>query len=172
MIGVELARKLDKKLGDPIELYGKPFQIVGVYESPLAAENNGLIVPIRQMQQLSDHPGEATGFFVSAERPTDDAGLEALRQRLEAVQPGLQVTTAKHSNRNHQSPVTDAHRQAVLRRTGTQIDLHPIRFLRRPPDFRRVKKRSSPSPSASKENLSTRTDKPIAGQRCRPGVRG
>ena len=139
MIGVNLARKLDKKLGDPIELYGKPFQIVGVYESPLDAENNGLVVSIRQMQQLSDHPGEVTGFFVCAE-PNDEAGLGALRQRLEAVQPGLQVTIAKHSTRNHQLPVTDRNRQAVFRRTGTQIEFHQSRLLLRQPGFHKVKK--------------------------------
>ncbi len=95
MLGVELAKVLQKKVGDEIELYSEKFQIVGIYESPLAEENSGLIVGLEDLERLIDRPGEVSAILITAERPIDDAGLEALRRRIEVVQPGLDVTSAR-----------------------------------------------------------------------------
>ncbi len=95
IIGKELAATLGKQVGDRIQLYGEyTFEIVGVYESPINFENNGLVIPLKELQQLMSRPDEVTGFVIVAERPMDDKGLEELRKRLEAVDQGLQATIA------------------------------------------------------------------------------
>jgi hypothetical protein len=99
-----LAAKLGKKIGDNIELYeSEPFQVVGIYESPIDSENYGLMMPLPTMQRVMGTPGEATGFAIASDRPIDEKGLEDLRQRLEAVQPGLDVKLLRRSG-NDQSP--------------------------------------------------------------------
>ena len=97
MLGADLAKKLEKKVGDEIELYGETFKIVGIYESPLAEENSGVIVGLEDLQRVVDRPDEVSAILITAERPTDEDGLEALRRRIEAVQPGLDVTTVRPS---------------------------------------------------------------------------
>ena len=104
VLGQELAAKLRKKLGDKIELYGRnQFQVVGIYESPVEAENQGLVVRLEDLQRVMAMPREVTGFAIAAVRPIDEKGLEDLRQRIEAVQPGLEVTIVQRSG-NDQSP--------------------------------------------------------------------
>jgi beta-lactamase regulating signal transducer with metallopeptidase domain len=93
IIGKGLAAKLGKQVGDKIELLGdEQFEIVGIYESPILFENNGLVVPLGELQRLMGRLGEVTGFTIVAEHPIDAKGLEDLRKRLEAVQPGLTAT--------------------------------------------------------------------------------
>jgi hypothetical protein len=93
LLGVELAKKLGKKVGDKIELYGmEDFEVVGVYVSANALENDGLVVTLRDLPRLMSRDQEVTGFAITVERPIDEQGLEDIRHRLEAVQPGLEVT--------------------------------------------------------------------------------
>lgn len=92
IIGRDLARKLDKKEGDEIELYGREkFTIVGVFFSRNPFENSILIIPLPELQRLMNRPGEVTGFTVTAERSIDADGLKQLRKRLAAVEAGLNV---------------------------------------------------------------------------------
>ena len=104
VLGQELAAKLRKKLGDKIELYGRnQFQVVGIYESPVEAENQGLVVRLEDLQRVRAMPREVTGFAITAQPPIDDKGIDELCQRIEAVQPGLVVTLLRRSG-NDQSP--------------------------------------------------------------------
>ena len=81
IVGKGLAAKLGKQVGDKIELYGdEQFEIVGIYESPIQFENNGLVVPLSELQRLMNRPGEVTGFTIVAEHPIDAKGLEDLRK--------------------------------------------------------------------------------------------
>jgi hypothetical protein len=93
VIGKDLVRKLGKKIGDTISIKGpQKFKIVGIYESPLEFENNAMVVPVQDLRAVLGLMREVTAFAVSAERPIDENGLEELRQRIEAIQPGLEVT--------------------------------------------------------------------------------
>jgi hypothetical protein len=104
VLGQELAAKLGKKVGDKIELYGRnQFLVVGIYESPVGAENQGLVVRLEDLQRVMAVPREVTGFAIAAQQPIDKQGLEDLRQRLEAVQPGLEVAIVRQPG-NDQTP--------------------------------------------------------------------
>jgi putative ABC transport system permease protein len=96
MIGRVLAANLDKKVGDNIELYGsEDFEVAGIYESPIVYENGGAVVLLSELQRLINKPNEISGFTVTADKPIDEKGLDDLRQRIEALQPGLKVTRSK-----------------------------------------------------------------------------
>ncbi len=73
---------------------------MGIYESPLEVENNGLVVPINTLQESTGHSYEVTGFAITAQQPIDDKGLDELRQRIAAVQPGLEVTQLRRSDKD------------------------------------------------------------------------
>ncbi|HTQ39062.1 MAG TPA: ABC transporter permease [Pirellulales bacterium] len=95
MIGRVLAANMNKKLGDKIELYdSEDFEVVGIYESPIVYENGGAIVPLDELQRLTNKPNEISGFTVSAVKPIDEKGLNDLIDRIKALQPGLQVKTS------------------------------------------------------------------------------
>ena len=46
MLGRVLAMNLDKKVGDPLDVAGEPFEVVGIFESDSLFENGALIVPL------------------------------------------------------------------------------------------------------------------------------
>jgi putative ABC transport system permease protein len=92
MVGRVLAAHLGKMVGDEIELYNEPFEIVGIFESPTMFENGGVVVPLEELQRLMHRPGEVSGYTISAERPMSEAGTEELRQRIERLAPRLAVS--------------------------------------------------------------------------------
>ncbi len=62
VLGEQLAKSINKKEGDSIELLGTTFQVIGIYRSFIVYENGSLVMPIRAMQKLMGRPGEVTGF--------------------------------------------------------------------------------------------------------------
>jgi len=91
MLGRILAANLGKKVGNSVTLYaGKAtFRVVGVYESSVIFENSGAIVLLSELQDVANREGEISGYTVSAKKPIDQAGIEALCRRIEEVAPGV-----------------------------------------------------------------------------------
>jgi putative ABC transport system permease protein len=93
MLGRILAGNLGKKVGDTLEFYGKPFTVVGIYESPIIYENGGAVMLLHEMQDVSDHPNQISGYTISAQKPIDEDGIEALCKRIEAIDPKVLKAT-------------------------------------------------------------------------------
>ncbi len=94
MLGRVLALNLRKKVGDPINVAGERFQVVGIFESESLFENGGLIVPLKELQRMMGRQGDLTGFAVIADargRPS----VEALARRIEASLPGVAAVPAR-----------------------------------------------------------------------------
>ncbi len=90
LLGVTLARDLDKNVGDTVEVVEKePFQVVGIYESRNAIENGAIVLPLIQLQRLMDKQGKVTGFSLILDRPDDEASVAEIRQRIEDLAPRL-----------------------------------------------------------------------------------
>jgi putative ABC transport system permease protein len=86
MIGRVLASNLGKKVGDQIELYGSiPFQVIGIYESPIVFENGGSVVLLSELQRMMNRPEEVTGFTIIADDEARANELKDLRQRIAAL---------------------------------------------------------------------------------------
>jgi putative ABC transport system permease protein len=95
IMGKILAANMGKKVGDTIELYGtEPFEIVGIYDSPIIFEKGGMVVLLEELQRLMDRPDEVTGYTIVAKKPMSDEQLGALVKQIEALGPDLQVKRA------------------------------------------------------------------------------
>ena len=57
-----------------------------------------MVVTLEDLQRVMAMPREVTGFAITAVRPIDEQELEELRRRLEAVQPGLEVTLLRRTS--------------------------------------------------------------------------
>jgi putative ABC transport system permease protein len=89
MLGKVLAANLGKRVGDSIELYGRRFEVIGVYESFNVYENGFVIMPLDVLQRLTDRPHEVSGFTVSV----DPDRIGELKRRIEGLAPRLTVQT-------------------------------------------------------------------------------
>ncbi|MFO0908882.1 MAG: ABC transporter permease [Isosphaeraceae bacterium] len=94
MLGRVLALNLKKKTGDPLQVAGEPFTVVGIYESDSLFENGGLIVPLKELQRMMGREGDVSGFVVSA-KERDLKQVEALGKRIEAAVPGVAAVPAR-----------------------------------------------------------------------------
>jgi putative ABC transport system permease protein len=77
ILGRVLALNLGKKVGDPIEIAGEPFRIVGIYQSLSLFENGGLVMHLAELQRMMGRQGQVTGFVVIATPGTDPRALGA-----------------------------------------------------------------------------------------------
>lgn len=83
MLGVHLAERLQKKVGQTLELFEQPYRITGVFQSTSTWENGSMILPLGQLQALTDRSGQATYINVILEQPKS---AEKAQQALQAIQ--------------------------------------------------------------------------------------
>ena len=92
LVGRVLAANLGKKPGDSIELYGRTFQVIGVFSSHSVLENGAVFLPLAEMQKLMDRPHRVTGYVVLARQAGNAAAIESLKRKIEALDPHVQAT--------------------------------------------------------------------------------
>ncbi len=106
MLGEVLADNLGKKAGDSLEIQGAAFQVVGVFRGGSALEIGGAIMPLDQLQRLTDLQGKVTAFHVRLRKPAPGESGEALihraRAAIEAALPGLKAVPSGDRARNNQ----------------------------------------------------------------------
>jgi putative ABC transport system permease protein len=88
ILGRVLAANMGKKVGDKIELYGKPVEIVGIYESFSVYENGALVVPLGELQKRMDRPKRVTAFLIHAKDKSPEA-VAKLKTSIEALAPNI-----------------------------------------------------------------------------------
>jgi putative ABC transport system permease protein len=64
MLGKSLAENLKKKPGDDVEIEGETFKVAGIFDSFNVYENGSAVVPIRDLQELMDQPGQVNEFQI------------------------------------------------------------------------------------------------------------
>jgi putative ABC transport system permease protein len=94
LLGRVLALNLGKKVGDPLDVAGETYQVIGVYESDSLFESGALIVPLAALQHMMGREGQVTGFVIQARSPAADH-VAALRKRIESAIPGVAATSAR-----------------------------------------------------------------------------
>jgi putative ABC transport system permease protein len=106
ILGSLLARNLDKKVGDTLELQGTPFTVTGIYHGGTGLEAGAIIMPIDQLQVLTSLQGKVSGFHVRLKpAPADEAAdhyLKRSQQQIEAALPGLNAQGAADRAANNQ----------------------------------------------------------------------
>ena len=92
MLGETLAKSLSKTAGDTIELYGKTFQVAGVFQSFSVYESGAVFMLLDEMQQMIDRPGQVTGYVVKLKVEGTPETVAALKQAIEALDPTVAAT--------------------------------------------------------------------------------
>ncbi len=93
LLGSQLAPRLEQRVGEKVVFFeDEEFEVVGIFESHSAWENGSMIVPLEELQRLSDRSGQITfANIVVAGRPAERdvkkvVGLiEAIDDRLAAM---------------------------------------------------------------------------------------
>lgn len=95
MLGSVLAKDLDKKVGDDLEVIeGEKFKVVGIYQTFNVFENGSLVTSLDALQKLLGREGDITFFMVTAE-DKDKASIEALRGRIKKLGSGIEAMSGR-----------------------------------------------------------------------------
>jgi putative ABC transport system permease protein len=83
IVGVVLSKNLAKRSGDRLEIAGREFTIVGIYESFNVYLNGSAVMLLPALQTLMDRPGDVTGFEVVLEDgPNKKELIERVRRQI------------------------------------------------------------------------------------------
>jgi len=90
LLGSQTAENLRKRVGDQVEIYeGESFEVMGVYESYNVWENGSMIVPLAELQRLTDRRDQVNSFCVSLREGATAMAIDGLRRRIERLARGL-----------------------------------------------------------------------------------
>jgi putative ABC transport system permease protein len=106
ILGELVARNLNKKVGDTLDLQGSSFTVTGVFRGGSALEAGAVIMPLDQLQQLTSLKGKISGFHVRL-RPAPageppEQYLKRAQAQIEAALPGLNAQLATDRATNNQ----------------------------------------------------------------------
>jgi len=84
MLGEQLAASLKSKIGDALEIEGKPFTLVGTYRGLNVFESATAVVALEDLQKLMDRAGQVTEFQLQldARLPDKSASIVNLRREI------------------------------------------------------------------------------------------
>ena len=106
ILGDLLARNLNKKVGETIDMQGATFTVMGIYHGGTALEASAVIMPLDQLQQLSSLQGKVSGFHVrlrpAPEGESPDHYLKRAQAEIEAALPGLDAQLASERASSNQ----------------------------------------------------------------------
>jgi putative ABC transport system permease protein len=95
MLGSVLAKNLDKRVGDQVEVIeGQSFKVVGIYQSHNVFENGSLVMALDELQKLMGREGDITFFLVTAD-DKEKAAVETLRDRIKKLAPGIDAMSGR-----------------------------------------------------------------------------
>ncbi len=99
LIGANIAKKFNKKIGDNIEVKGWKLTIVGIFESKSMFEEGSVIIPLEKLQKIKKVPGKVTlfnlvvkkGLFLDGRPVSDESQIERIRSLIAAMLPDTEV---------------------------------------------------------------------------------
>ncbi len=94
VIGSIAAETLHKKVGDFIEIEGKRFAVIGLFESSAVVENGALIMTLDQAQLITDKPGKVNVLNIKLDTTASEAEVQAIKERVKRELPGYVAITS------------------------------------------------------------------------------
>ncbi len=94
VLGSIAADLLHKGTGDDVEIEGRSFKVVGIFESPAVIENGALIVTLSQAQQVTDKPGKVNVLNIKLDGAATDKDADVIKARVRATMPGYVAFTS------------------------------------------------------------------------------
>lgn len=106
MLGDLLADELKKKVGDTLEIQGSAFTVCAIYHGGSGLQEDAVIMPLDQLQELSSLQGKVSTFDVRL-RPapageSPENYLKRAQAQIEAALPGLRAAPAAERAHNNQ----------------------------------------------------------------------
>ncbi len=89
LLGIHLADRLNAVVGQTLRLFDKDFRVQGIYASQSAWENGSMVLPLDQLQALTDRNGQLTYINVILRRPIDQIGLQNAVKSIQAIDPRI-----------------------------------------------------------------------------------
>ncbi|MEN6556983.1 MAG: ABC transporter permease, partial [Thermoguttaceae bacterium] len=98
LLGQDLARSLEKKVGDKIPLFDDgQYTVIGIVKSSIPYESSSMWVSLAALQKFMGREGQVTGYSVVVDHPDDDAEVERIRAAIAAIGSNLEAQTAANS---------------------------------------------------------------------------
>ena len=94
VLGSIAADLLHKGIGDDVEIEGRSFKVVGIFESPAVIENGALIVTLSQAQQVTDKPGKVNVLNIKLDGAAAEKDVDVIKARVRATMPGYIAFTS------------------------------------------------------------------------------
>lgn len=85
MLGKSLAERIDRDVGDTVDVQREDFLVVGIYESFNMQENGALIAPLDYLQQSLARDGSVTGFSIQLRPEGQRPSVEEICLEIEAL---------------------------------------------------------------------------------------
>jgi putative ABC transport system permease protein len=104
LLGDELAKALEKKVGDTMPLFDGTYTIVGIVQGANLSESNGMWVSLADLQKSLKREGQVTGYKVTVNRPYDEADVRRIRTRIAALGKDIVArieTDSRGANHDH-----------------------------------------------------------------------
>lgn len=92
VLGEGYAKRKDYKVGSPVVLDGKNYEVVGLARAPLGGQSADLYLSLNELQRLAGRTGRVNTLLVRADKASDVA---ALTRSIQRTFPGASVTSAK-----------------------------------------------------------------------------
>jgi len=94
MVGSMAVELLHKKTGDTLEIEGRQFRVVGIFESSAVVENGALLMTLTQAQQVTDKPGKVNVLNIKLDGSAAEADIDGIKARVRASLPGFVAITS------------------------------------------------------------------------------
>lgn len=88
-LGVNLAERAGLQAGDVVNLFEEPYRVAGVFESSSVWENGALVMPLEQLQLLTDRRGQVTYINVVLESGIKTQAAEDVFESIGSIDPKL-----------------------------------------------------------------------------------
>jgi putative ABC transport system permease protein len=90
LIGFQLARQLGQGVGEDVVFYeDEIYEIVGIFESYSTWENGSIVMPLEQLQRLTDRTDQVTYVNVVVAGPPSNADVERIVNEIGAIDDRL-----------------------------------------------------------------------------------
>ena len=100
MLGKVLAANLGNQVGDKIEMYAEPFEVIGIFDSFSIYESGGVFILLDELQRLTDRPHHVSGYVVQVDKSDGKNRIDEVKHQIEALDPTLAVMATKEFVRN------------------------------------------------------------------------
>jgi putative ABC transport system permease protein len=98
LLGEDLARSLDKRVGDKLPLFDDgTYTVVGIVKSSIPYESGSMWVSLSDLQKFMDRKGQVTGYAIVVDQPDKPAEVERIRAAIAALGSNIEAKTAEES---------------------------------------------------------------------------